>query len=482
MLHLIELDAVLGILMIIVYALYGLKQKETGQGNYVHFYLHDVIFFTSLFALVFVFGYYMEAGIAVNSVVDSTYGSLVANVTNFVGSHSLDVLLAVLLFGVIPSFASFESVLLLLFAFIGSYFMMHSVDLLTFFISLEAQNFCFLVLCGLGTSNLRGQTYVPAKNQKGHVKGSAMDSSSFSVEVTLKYFLLSAFSSGVILFWLSMIYLETGMTSLNFSSALQLGALSPDASNTYAVLILFAMMFKLGAAPLHLWVMQIYGSVKRSLLMYISTVPKVALFGFWLHSFHSVWTDYSVAFFALFSIVLGSLGAYNQPALRSLFAYSTVNEIGLMLMAVETAGFHSLMQHLTIYVVSQFLLWNTYDKRFFSVLAVSLAGLPPFAGFFGKAWIFWHVSSLNLYGVLILALLCTGISLVYYLRILRLFWRSSLNVNTRVINYDALTASYHAGLRSHVNFVSYETRTVLTSLCAVLLVVLPLFVIKPFVL
>lgn len=67
-------------------------------------------------------------------------------------------------------------------------------------------------------------------------------------------------------------------------------------------------------------------------------------------------TDYSVALFVVFSLVLGSLGAYSQPSLRSVFAYSTVNEIGLLLLALETAGFHSLYQHLAIYIISQVLL------------------------------------------------------------------------------------------------------------------------------
>jgi len=92
--------------------------------------------------------------------------------------------------------------------------------------------------------------------------------------------------------------------------------------------------------------------------------------------------------FSAFSIALGAFGAYSQPALRSLFAFSTVNEIGLLLSALETAGFHSLYQHLGIYIVTQVLLWNLSDKRLFTILAVSLAGLPPLAGFFGKAWIF----------------------------------------------------------------------------------------------
>jgi hypothetical protein len=110
------------------------------------------------------------------------------------------------------------------------------------------------------------------------------------------------------------------------------------------------------------------------------------------------------------------LGAYGQPALRALFAYSTVNEIGLMLLALETAGFHSLFQHLCIYIVTQLLVWNlspsspktSEDKRMFSLCAVSLAGLPPLAGFFGKAWIFWHAATSHAWVLLAGVLLKLG--------------------------------------------------------------------------
>jgi NADH:ubiquinone oxidoreductase subunit 2 (subunit N) len=449
----------------------ALSADQTSTNNYVNLYLNDVYFFSSLFPLLFIIGYFVDSSYMDLNVWNLFDGSVQTAIVNFVTLNPIDVLLALLLMVIIPSFASFESVLLLIFAFVGSYFMLHSVDLLTFYIALEAQNFCFLVLSGLGSSNLI--TTLNKKTQK-------TDISSFSVEATLKYFLLSAFSSGVILFWFSNIYLQTGLSVLDFKTVML--SVDNDLTSFYTFQILCAMMFKLGAAPLHLWVVQIYSSVKRSLLMYISTVPKLALFGFWVSSFHSIWTDYSVVLFALFSIVLGSLGAYGQPALRALFAYSTVNEIGIMLMAVETAGFHSLFQHLTIYIISQLLLWNMYDKRFFPVLAVSLAGLPPLAGFFGKAWIFWHVSSFNLYTVLIAGLLCTGISLVYYLRVLRLFWNSSSGLNTRIFQYNNLVRSYNARVYNYSNFISYESRVFLTSTCMILLVFIPLFVIKPFVL
>jgi NADH:ubiquinone oxidoreductase subunit 2 (subunit N) len=416
-----ELDSLLSLIFIIIYGLFSLRS--------VNIHLSDVYFFCRLFPMLFIMGQFIENG------------------SEFI--LNIDFLLALLLAVIIYSFNSFESVLLLLFAFIGQYFMLHSIDLLTFYIALEAQNFSFLVLCGLQSNK---------------------ESSSFSVEATLKYFLLSAFSSGVILYWFSTVYLQTGCSVLNFSSCL-------DDYSLQSFSILCAMMFKLGAAPLHLWVVQIYSGVKKSLLMYISTAPKLSLFGFWVSSFHTIWTDFSVILFAIFSIILGSFGAYSQPALRTLFAYSTVNEIGLMLMAIETAGFHSLFQHLGIYIISQLLLWNISDRRLFSFVAVTLAGLPPLAGFFGKAWIFWHTGTTGLYTVLILGLFCTAISLVYYLRVLRLFYPSNTSsassVNCLIIHNDRTS---NLMLNSSLN-----SRVMLTATCIILLTFLPLFVIKPFI-
>jgi NADH:ubiquinone oxidoreductase subunit 2 (subunit N) len=435
----IELDALLSIIFIIIYGLFSLRAKQV--------YLGDLYLFCRLFPLIFVAGFYLDgalySGLNELSIVDAL--------------SSIDVLLALLLFFIMFNFNSFESVLLLLFAFIGQYYMLHSMDLLTFYIALEAQNFCFLVLCGLQT------------DRQNH---------SFSVEASLKYFLLSAFSSGVILFWFSSLYLQTGLSVLSFKTAsLDYGYSMLPIGATFQILC--AMMFKLGAAPLHLWVAQIYNGVKRNLLMYISTAPKLALFGFWVGSFHTVWTDYSLLLFSVFSIVLGSFGAYNQPGLRSLFAYSTVNEIGLLLAALETAGFHTLFQHLGIYIISQVLLWNIEDKRMFSFVAVSLAGLPPLAGFFGKAFIFWHVSTVGLSSLLLVALFCTGVSLVYYLRVVRLFWNNSMSTHTRLLSHTKLVSFVRTSVYS--DQVLFSSRVMLTSSLAVMLCIIPIFLLKPFI-
>mmetsp|Transcript_33330 Transcript_33330/g.73702 ORF Transcript_33330/g.73702 Transcript_33330/m.73702 type:complete len:486 (-) Transcript_33330:99-1556(-) len=478
-----ELDLCLGLIMVILYGLFSLRNK--------HIYLADVFFFSRTWPILLLCGYAVDAsGISSLSLSSLDFFISAKEASNadisIAQVSGLDVLLCLLTVVILQSFKSFESVLLLMLAYVGQLFMLHSCDLVSFYVCLEAQNFCFLVLCGLQ----------PDKASSG-----------FSVEASLKYLLLSAFSSGVILFWFSALYLRTGMSSLFLKSAsVEFGA------QLESFQILLAMMFKLGAAPLHLWMVDIYGGVKRQLLMYISTAPKLSLFGFWVSSWHQVWTDFSVALFVAFSMILGSFGAYGQPALRALFAYSTVNEIGLMLMAIETAGFHSLFQHLGIYIITQLLLWNLSDKRLFSLIAVSLAGLPPLAGFFGKAYIFWHVSNQQLIFLLLIALFCTCLSLVYYLRVVRLFWSNPNSQTLRHVQYfsasqvkanlssissigsnNVLTAGAHIGKFGNIGITSnslfadqstplFDVRHQFTSACAIALVTLPLFFIKPFVL
>ena len=333
-----------------------------------------------------------------------------------------DYALCLLTVVLLQNFHSFEALLFLLLGYVGQLYMLHSCNLVSFYVCLEAQTLCVVVLCGLLA---RGA------------------STSFSVEAALKFLLLSAMVSGMALFWFSAMYLRTG---------------SLDMVGQETFWILLVMLFKLGVAPMHMWSVDLYGSIPKSLLLYLSTAPKLSLFTFWASSWHH---DFSVGVFILFSMLIGSIGAYGQPALRSLFAYSTINEIGLMLLAIETAGFHTLYQHLGIYIITQLLLWNLTDKRLFALCAVSLAGLPPFAGFFGKAWIFWNAMSVQAFSLLAAALFCTVLSLVYYLRVIRLFW----------------TAPVHTA----ASFAGAPQQTTLTSACAVALAFAPVMLVKPFV-
>nr|YP_010846592.1 NADH dehydrogenase subunit 2 [Limnomonas spitsbergensis]WEV87805.1 NADH dehydrogenase subunit 2 [Limnomonas spitsbergensis] len=497
-----ELSLIIGLISIILYGLFSLSMnsvfsneqvRESGVSlKYVNLYLSDVYFFSRLWPVMLLLGSL--------SNVDLFLGLSTSNIAGLLAypyNNGIDVLLILLTVVIMQSFRSFESILLLLLAFIGQLFMLHSCDLVSFYICLEVQNFCFLVLCGLQprvlkynvpTSTLPGTPHTENGNTHFNGQGPKVIGSRplAGVEASIKYLLLSAFSSGVLLFWFSALYLRTGITTLSWG---------PLTSNSFGVdssaglmdvipqlLILLALMFKLGGAPLHLWMIDIYSGVKRQLLMYISTAPKLSLFGFWISTWHSVWTDFTILIFVAFSMIIGCFGAYSQPTLRSLFAYSTVNEIGLLLLAVETAGFHSLLQHLTIYIITMLLLWNNSDKRLFGILAVSLAGLPPLAGFFGKAWIFNSVATGAMsgpyLGLLIISLFCTGLSLVYYLRVFRLF---SMGKNQNSNNVIGMGHNMGIETRTY-GYSVLDLNIKLTSFCVIFLFFAPLFYIKPFVL
>jgi NADH:ubiquinone oxidoreductase subunit 2 (subunit N) len=492
-----ELSLIISLILLILYGLFCLSYSnhKSNGGFAVNLWLSDSYFFCGVFPVMFLSGCFIE------------------NPVFFITNNSIDILLVMLTVVILQSFRSFESKLLIIMAFIAQFLMLKSCDLVSFYICLEIQNFCFMVLCGLQPRTLLSLSgmlpALPAFRQGGCLSRSVAESvclktgdASHSVvgrrplagvEASIKYLLLSAFASGFLLFWFSALYLRTGITTLSWG---------PTNSDSLAdivpqMLILIALMFKLGGAPLHLWMIDIYSGVKRQLLMYISTAPKLSLFGFWVSTWHSVWTDLTVLMFVAFSMIIGCFGAYNQPTLRSLFAYSTVNEIGLMLMAIETAGFHSLYQHLTIYIVTMLLLWNNSDKRLFAILAISLAGLPPLAGFFGKAWIFNSVATGGMagpyIGILIISLFCTGLSLVYYLRVFRLFTMTPNGMSFSGVNL--IMPAFRQQTFPNANLshnMSVETRTYgynsvdfnikLTSFCVIFLIFAPLFYIKPFVL
>ena len=487
-----ELSLCIGLILIILYGLFSLSYSSPARSNgsaeasnqylainsglMVNLSLNDVYFFSRMWPAMLLLSYAIDFPLINANSTLSLYETA-ATAFSYPYNNGVDILLIILTIIIMQSFKSFESVLLLLLAFVGQIFMLHSCDLVSFYICLEAQNFCFLVLCGLQPRVLKYSTSRGSRPLAG-------------VEASIKYLLLSAFSSGVLLFWFSALYLRTGITTLSWGP-LTGNFFDEGHSDSFMdimpqMLILIALMFKLGGAPLHIWMVDIYSGVKRQLLMYLSTAPKLSLFGFWVSTWHSVWTDFTVLLFVVLSMIIGCFGAYNQPTLRSLFAYSTINEIGLLLMAVETAGFHSLFQHLTIYIVTMLLLWSNTDKRLFAILAISLAGMPPLAGFFGKAWIFNSVSTAAIagpyLGTLLISLLCTGLSLVYYLRLLRLFSMTSLNTTAIYpAGSDSSSQPMAISTRTHSNFnagVNYQ----LTSFCVIFLIFAPLFILKPFVL
>lgn len=206
-LYTIEIDIITGFGLITVFGLISLKSQHVNQAL--------VKFACVCWPLSPLSGY----------ITDLLEG---VSIISLVGTASYDMLLSAIVIIVLRKFKNFEALLLLLIAYVAQYYIIHSTNLIYFYICLEAQNFCFLVICGLQ----------PNKKSAG-----------FTVEASLKYILLSALSSGVLLFALANLYLQTGQIGVDMIITVSEGDYGIQIIITF---ILLAILFKLGAAPLHL--------------------------------------------------------------------------------------------------------------------------------------------------------------------------------------------------------------------------------------
>lgn len=318
---------------------------------------------------------------------------------------------------------------------IGQCRMVQSTDRMNFYLSVELQSFCFIVLCSFETTSL------------------------YSVEAGMKYFLRSAFASICFLFGTGLLYWSTGQTHLQSLSQL-VDFLPNDLSRqSYEIgvwLISLSLLWKLAAAPLHMWAVDVYQGSRSSVTLRISTLPKLAILGFWTSQWTPIWgTSFGnlLIFFSASSRILGAFGALSQTHLKRLLAFSSIGHMGFLLMPLcASVGAESaLLTHFLLYSVTSIAVWgilmwpwfrNTQMSAtpiYLSDIAIrwkthpiaawtlaltmtSLAGLPPFAGFLGKLSIFWWSRNSGQYALLFVALVATLISSVYYLRILRIMY------------------------------------------------------------
>jgi len=343
-----------------------------------------------------------------------------------------------------------EYSLLVLLSVMGQALMIQSTDLMNFYRCLELQSFCFIILCSFDTRSL------------------------YSVEAAMKYFLLSAFASTCRLFGTGLIYWSTGQTHLASRSSLlslrssdTLGLTetpdilqmsdSPQLSLQIGIwFVSLAILWKLAAAPLHMWAVDVYQGSRSSVTLLISTLPKLALLGFWISQWTPLWHSTFgnvLVFFSACSRIIGAFGARSQTHLKRFLAYSSIGHMGFLLMPLcASVGAESaLLTHFLLYAMTSLavwgllmwpwfrhaqtsatpiylsdfaILWKTHPVAAWTLARTmtSLAGLPPLAGFLGKLGIFWWSLNQGQYALLFIALGSTLVSSVYYLRILRIMY------------------------------------------------------------
>jgi NADH-quinone oxidoreductase subunit N len=324
----------------------------------------------------------------------------------------------------------FEYPLLILFSVLGMFFMISSNDLMSFYLGLELQSLALYILASIDRDNLKS-------NESG-----------------IKYFVLSALSSGLLLYGCSLLYGFTGST--NFEEI----NLKMEFENTGAVFamvfVLVGLAFKVSAVPFHMWTPDVYQGSPSSVTSFFAVVPKVAgiaiLIRFVQIPFDRLidhWQNILV-FMALASMILGAVAAIGQTNIKRLIAYSSIGHIGYALAGISTGtinGYSSSITYISIYVIMNLgafgcIFLMKKDGKYcedikdlagiskqnpllaisFLIIMFSLAGIPPLAGFFAKFYVFMTVIENSMYTLAIVGLLSTVISAFYYLRIIKIIY------------------------------------------------------------
>ena len=317
--------------------------------------------------------------------------------------------------------------------------MVSSNDIILFYLGLELQSLSLYILASIDRDNLK------------------------SSESGIKYFVLSALSSGLLLYGCSLLYGFTGTTNFDLIA----GELGKE--NTGAVFamvfILVGLAFKVSAVPFHMWTPDVYEGAPTSITSYFAVVPKVAglavLIKFMYIPFSKILMEWQtiIIFISIASMILGAVAAIGQKNIKRLLAYSSIGHIGYALAGVATgviSGYESAIVYISIYVVMNlgafsclYLLKkdgeykeNISDLSGISkkhpilaisslVILFSLAGIPPLGGFFAKFYVFTAVVEQKMYALAIIGLLTTVISAFYYLKIIK-----TIYFDDSVISFD----------------------------------------------
>ena len=324
----------------------------------------------------------------------------------------------------------YEFPILILFSSIGMLIMVSSNDLLSMFVGLELQSLSLYVLASLNRNSL------------------------LSSEAGIKYFILGALSSGLLLFGISYIYGFTGNTNFNLIAvnynSESLGLLIG------IVFVCAGLAFKVSAVPFHMWTPDVYQGAPTPITGFFALAPKIAAMGlivrFLFNSFGEIYSDWQqiIIFISIASMVLAAFAAIAQTNIKRLMAYSSIGHIGYALIGiacVSNEGLRSLLVYLMIYLVMNiavfsFILSMKRKDEYFenisdlsglyknhpfasvmiSLTMFSLAGIPPLAGFFGKFYIFMSAIESNMFALSIIGVLTSVVGAFYYLRIVKIIY------------------------------------------------------------
>ena len=323
-----------------------------------------------------------------------------------------------------------EYPILILSSILGMMIMISSNDLIVFYMGLELQSLALYVLASFNRDNL------------------------LSTESGLKYFVLSALSSGLLLYGCSLTY---GFSeSTNFDQIL-INSTEFNYGTTFGIVfILVGLAFKISAVPFHMWAPDVYQGSPTSVTLFFAILPKIAALAVFIKFLYTPFANMNdqwqtiIVFISIASMILGAVAAIGQKNLKRLIAYSSISHMGYALAGLATVsnqGIQSSITYISIYLVMNLAFFSCLfmlkrnDKYYeniedlsglskkhpilsFSLLIVlfSLAGIPPLAGFFAKFYVFIAVIEQSMYFLAIVGLLATVVAAFYYLRIIKIIY------------------------------------------------------------
>nr|YP_009476604.1 NADH dehydrogenase subunit 2 [Chroomonas placoidea]AVM81097.1 NADH dehydrogenase subunit 2 [Chroomonas placoidea] len=349
---------------------------------------------------------------------------------------------------------AFESVLLVLLGTTGILLLISSFDLISIYLTIELQSFCLYILAALNRT------------------------SEFSTEAGLKYFVLGAFSSGLLLFGFSLIYGFSGLTDLG--QLFQFLSVNQSSSNTFiitgmtvaSIFILSALLFKLSAAPFHLWAPDIYEGSPTAITAFFAIVPKISIlalltrfsyFGFYDLLFS--WQEL-IILASLSSIIIGTIGSLVQFKLKRLLAYSAIGHMGYILIGFGCGCFEGIeasylyiLIYISMTVLCFIIILGVYEKKnltrlnylkdlvtltksnpllalILTVTFFSMAGVPPLAGFFSKMFLFIVAIQTSMYLIALIGVLASVVSCFYYIRIIKLSYFETNYIWSTLTRFD----------------------------------------------
>ncbi|TWC05388.1 NADH dehydrogenase subunit N [Bradyrhizobium macuxiense] len=329
-----------------------------------------------------------------------------------------------------PSSRTFEFSILVLLSTLGMMVLISAGDLISLYLGLELMSLAL---------------YVVAASQRDNAKSS---------EAGLKYFVLGALSSGMLLYGASLIYGFTGTVSF---AGIAAAATTGSIGIVFGLVFLLAgLCFKVSAVPFHMWTPDVYEGAPTPVTAFFASAPKVAALAVFtratLTAFPGIVTQWQqiLVFVAIASMALGSFAAIGQTNIKRLMAYSSIGHMGFALVGLASGtveGAQGVLIYIAIYVamtlgsfsiilamkrngqpleqISDFAglsRTNPLIAFIFAMLLFSLAGVPPLAGFFGKWYVFVAAIKANLFTLAVIGVLTSVVGAFYYLSIVKVMY------------------------------------------------------------